>query len=75
MNDGMLLPVSNLPDDVWVCEEHPDLPMGHDGCDGAGMLAPGVDEAFNACAYGASREDVERLSTAIREWRICRTAS
>jgi hypothetical protein len=21
----------------WLCEEHPDKPMGHDGCGGAGM--------------------------------------
>lgn len=21
----------------WVCEAHADRPMGHDGCDGAGM--------------------------------------
>lgn len=25
-------------DDEWFCESHPDLPMGHDGCGGAGIL-------------------------------------
>jgi hypothetical protein len=24
----------------WICEEHPDKPMDHDGCVGAGMLCP-----------------------------------
>jgi hypothetical protein len=24
----------------WVCEEHPDKPMGHDGCRGAGDPCP-----------------------------------
>jgi hypothetical protein len=24
----------------WVCEEHPDQPMGHDGCRGAGVPCP-----------------------------------
>lgn len=23
----------------WFCEQHPDKPQGHDGCDGAGILA------------------------------------
>jgi hypothetical protein len=24
----------------WLCEEHPDKPMDHDGCRGAGMPCP-----------------------------------
>jgi hypothetical protein len=24
----------------WVCEEHPDKPMEHDGCKGVGMPCP-----------------------------------
>jgi hypothetical protein len=24
----------------WVCEDHPDRPKGHDGCDGAGSQCP-----------------------------------
>ena len=24
----------------WVCEEHPNHPMGHDGCKGAGDPCP-----------------------------------
>ena len=24
----------------WICEEHPDKPMEHDGCKGAGMPCP-----------------------------------
>ena len=27
-------------DTHWVCEEHPDKPMDHDGCGGAGMPCP-----------------------------------
>lgn len=28
---------------AWVCEEHPDKPMFHDGCGGAGMPCPQSD--------------------------------
>ena len=24
----------------WICEEHPDKPMEHDGCKGSGMPCP-----------------------------------
>jgi hypothetical protein len=24
----------------WICEAHPDQPMDHDGCGGAGMPCP-----------------------------------
>lgn len=27
----------------WVCEKHPDQPMSHDDCDGAGMRCPNPD--------------------------------
>jgi hypothetical protein len=27
-------------DTRWTCEEHPDKPMGHDGCKGAGDPCP-----------------------------------
>ena len=27
-------------DTRWVCEEHPDKPMDHDSCKGAGMPCP-----------------------------------
>jgi hypothetical protein len=27
-------------DHRWVCEDHPDRPTGHDGCDGAGSQCP-----------------------------------
>jgi hypothetical protein len=27
-------------DTHWTCEEHPDKPMGHDGCKGAGDPCP-----------------------------------
>jgi hypothetical protein len=27
-------------DTRWVCEEHPDKPMDHDGCEGAGKPCP-----------------------------------
>jgi hypothetical protein len=27
-------------DTRWVCEEHPEMPMGHDGCGGAGDPCP-----------------------------------
>lgn len=68
-DDGILLPISGLPDDVWVCEQHPDRLFPDEcGCS-EGMLAPGVDEAFAACSYGATREDVDRLAEAVREWR------
>jgi hypothetical protein len=27
-------------DEGWVCERHPDRPVDHDDCDGAGMPCP-----------------------------------
>jgi len=30
----------------WFCEEHPDQPMGHDGCKGAGVLLDAVVPLF-----------------------------
>jgi hypothetical protein len=32
-------------DERWVCEEHPDQPMGHDGCRGAGVPCPDCNPA------------------------------
>lgn len=29
-------PIKCRCDQGWVCEDHPDLPLDHDGCDGAG---------------------------------------
>lgn len=31
---------SRCADTGWTCEEHPDKPMGHNGCKGAGDPCP-----------------------------------
>jgi hypothetical protein len=31
---------SRCADTGWICEEHPDKPMDHEGCVGAGMPCP-----------------------------------
>jgi hypothetical protein len=36
--------------DGWVCEDHPDQPHGHDGCDGAGEPCPNLQ-----CPYSIKR--------------------
>ena len=37
-------------DTHWVCEEHPDKPMGHDGCRGAGDPCPACNSAGSEAA-------------------------
>ena len=35
-------------DTGWVCEEHPDKPMDHDGCLGAGEPCPDYNPSSRA---------------------------
>jgi hypothetical protein len=43
----------------WVCEEHPDQPMGHDGCDGAAMPDPYAVRALERAGLSEPVEDEE----------------
>ena len=36
MRSQPILKCARCQDTRWVCEEHPDKPMGYDGCKGAG---------------------------------------
>jgi hypothetical protein len=33
-------PCQDCDGTYWICEEHPDRPMEHDGCGAAGLLCP-----------------------------------
>ena len=37
-------------DERWICEEHPEQPMGHDECMGAGMPCPRAGRATSTTA-------------------------
>jgi hypothetical protein len=38
--DRAAMTCARCHDTHWTCEEHPDKPMGHDGCKGAGDPCP-----------------------------------
>jgi hypothetical protein len=62
-------------DERWICEEHPDQPMRHDGCRGAGVPCPdcnpagGPDEPPAPPRGFRSREVVTMLSLIDRPFR------
>jgi hypothetical protein len=39
-----------LCNDSWICEDHLDRPIGHDGCSGAGMVCTNPE-----CKYSLKR--------------------
>src|SRR5687767_9789140 len=38
--------------DGWICEDHPEQPMGHAGCDGAGMPCDNAACGFSIATTG-----------------------